>query len=147
GVPVSQIWAYTPDTRLSSPAALKHGIVALGGEYGGGARVSREGVRLAWRGLNNLLVHAGVLPPEAAEPVPQTKSFEVRGREDYVYAPDRGVFEPFTECGDMVEAGQPCGQVIFPDDPMREPVVCHFRNAGMVMAKRHPGLCERGDCV
>jgi predicted deacylase len=147
GMPLAQIWGVTPDTRLSSPAALRHGIVCLGSEFGGGGSVSIEGVRRVWRGLNNLLAHAGVLPPEAAEPQPAPRVVEVRGRDDYVYAPERGVFEPFHELGAEVEAGEPCGQVLFPDDPMRAPVVANFRRGGLLVCKRHPGLVERGDCV
>jgi predicted deacylase len=88
-----------------------------------------------------------VLPPEAAMGADETVIYEVKGRDDYVYAPDRGLFEPFHELGAWVEAGTPCGQVIFVDDPLRRPVPCHFRKAGMVMCKRAPGLVERGDCV
>lgn len=148
GMPVAQIWDHTPDTRLSSPAALKHGIVALGGEFGGGGSVSIDGTRRVKRGLKNLLAHVGVMDASHAEPPAEpTAIYRVRGRDDYVYAPDRGVFEPFHELGSMVEAGQPCGQVVFVDDPLRPPVQVAFRASGLLICRRHPGLVERGDCV
>jgi hypothetical protein len=148
GMPVGQIWDHTPDARLSSPAAIAKGVVTLGGEFGGGASVSIEGTRRVRQGLRNLLAHAGVLPPEdAVAPEAPTELYRVRGRDDYVYAPERGMFEPFHDLGAWVEAGEPCGQVLFLDDPMRAPVACVFRASGMLICKRAPGLVERGDCV
>jgi len=148
GMPVGQIWDYTPDTRLSSPAAIAKGIVSLGGEFGGGASVSIDGVRRVRQGILNLLAHAGVLPSDqAVRPEQETVLYRVRGRDDYVYAPDRGMFEPFHDLGTWVEAGQLCGQVLFLDDPLRSPVPCAYRASGMLICRRHPGLVERGDCV
>ena len=71
----------------------------------------------------------------------------VRDRSYYVYVDDAGLFEPFVELGDVVEADQPCGQVHFIEQISRQPVVCRFKIAGMVLCKRHLGRVEPGDCV
>lgn len=147
GMPIAQIWNYTPDTRLAAPAAAAHDIVMLSGEFGGGGRVSIEGVSQVWRGLHNFLTHIEVLGKHHAKPATECAVYRVTGRDDYVYAPDGGLFEPFHELGTWIEEGAPCGQVVFVDDPLREPVVCHFRAAGMLICKRSPGRVERGDCV
>ncbi|GAB4176629.1 MAG: succinylglutamate desuccinylase/aspartoacylase family protein [Thalassobaculales bacterium] len=144
--PLGFVWAYSPDNRLSAVSALNQGVVCLGGEFGGSGRVSIEGVRIVEKGVRNLLIHAGVIEGEPVIGAP-TRLVELKGRDYYVYAPDHGLFEPFCELGDMVSAGQPCGQVHFVDDPGRPPVVCHFRTDGMVACKRHPGRVVRGDCV
>lgn len=178
--PLGFVWAYSPDKRLSSVAALSHGVVALGGEFGGGGRVSPSGVRLVERGVYRLLRHVGVLEthapgseePEAAglsgavrmagdrrsqpgdtrsgelgDRAQGRRLVELKGRDYYVYSPEDGLFEPFCELGDEVQAGQACGQVHFVDNPGRPAEVCHFRTAGMVVCKRHPGRVVRGDCV
>jgi uncharacterized protein len=144
--PLGFLWAYSPDARLSAVAGMAHGVVCLGGEFGGGGRVSIEGVRTVRRGVYNLLAHTGVLEgqPEAGPP---TRLVELKGRDYYVYAPDGGLFEPNCELGEQVEAGQVCGHVHFVDDPDRPAVPCHFRTGGMVVCKRHPGRVVRGDCV
>lgn len=57
------------------------------------------------------------------------------------------MFEPKVRLGDEVKKGQLYGLVHFVDDPMREPVEVHFKASGVLSCKRHPGRCERGDCV
>jgi predicted deacylase len=147
GAPVSMVWAHTLDTGFAQSAALKRGLVSLGGEFGGGGAVSVEGVRIVERGIRNVLAHAGVLRDGPTGQPTVTRLVEVKNREYFVLAPDAGLFEPFTELGATVEAGQPCGQVHFVDDPGREPVIARFRVGGTMISKRHFGRVERGDCV
>ncbi len=149
GAPIGLVWAYSPDQRLSSVAAINHGLVGLGGEFGGGGSVSSTGIRIIEQGLRNLLAHAGII--EAGKAVGDfdqpTRLMEVSSRDYYVYAPEAGLFEPAVELGDEVRRGQLCGQVHFVDNPARPPESCHFEGDGMVICKRHYGRVERGDCV
>jgi hypothetical protein len=149
GAPVGMVWAHSLDTGFAQTAALRRGLVSLGGEFGGGGGVAIEGVRLVERGIGNILVHLGCMDPKAGprEPATPTRIVEVRHRDCFVLAPDAGLFEPAVELGDVVEAGQRCGQVHFVDNPGREPVPADFRAAGTVVSKRHFGRVERGDCV
>jgi predicted deacylase len=149
GAPVGMVWAHTLDAGFAQTAALRRGLVSLGGEFGGGGSVSVEGVRIVERGIRRFLVHAGCMPADAlpADALPATRVVEVRNRDYFVLAPDAGLFEPFVELGDVVEAGGPCGQVHFVDDPGRDPAVARFRTSGTVISKRHFGRVERGDCV
>jgi predicted deacylase len=149
GAPIGMVWAHTLDAGFAQTAALRRGLVSLGGEFGGGGSVALDGLRIVERGLRRFLVHAGCMAPEslAPESLPATRVVEVRNRDYFVLAPDAGLFEPFVELGETVEAGRPCGQVHFVDNPGREPVAVRFRAAGTVISKRHFGRVERGDCV
>lgn len=147
GAPLSFVWAFTADHRLASAAAVARGIVALGGEFGGCGRVSISGLKLVERGVKNLLAHAGVLKDWKIQHDGPTRLVELKGADYYVYAPEPGLFEPFCKLGETVNAGQPCGQVVFPDNPARDPVLCHFKRGGLLVCKRHPGRVLRGDCV
>ncbi|RPI00208.1 MAG: hypothetical protein EHM71_17670, partial [Zetaproteobacteria bacterium] len=149
GAPIGMVWAHTIDAGFAQTAALRHGLVSLGGEFGGGGSVSVEGVRIVDRGIRRFLVHAGCMPPDAlsGKALPATRVVEVRNRDYFVLAPDAGLFEPLVELGDAVEAGRPCGQVHFVDNPGRDPVVAKFRASGTVISQRHFGRVERGDCV
>ena len=149
GAPVGMVWAHTLDAGFAQTAALRRGLVSLGGEFGGGGSVSLAGLQIVERGIRNFLVHAGCMPaanPERHTPS-ATRVVEVQNRDYFVLAPDAGLFEPFAELGDVVDTGQPCGQVHFVDNPAREPVLARFRAAGTVISKRHFGRVERGDCV
>jgi len=146
GAPLSVIWTASRDPRFSPVAAMRRGVAALGGEFGGAGRVSRSGVELVSRGARRLLAHLGITAP-LADPAPATRLVAVRGRDHFVYAPEPGLFEPAVELGDVVERGQLCGEVHFIDNPARAPAPCYFRDAGFVICKRHLGRVERGDCV
>ncbi len=148
GAPLSLVWKGGSDIRFSPHAAMRRGVAALGGEFGGSGRVSRVGVDLVSKGALRLLAHMWVIDKKLAPPVTTPmRTVAVPGPEHFVYAPDNGLFEPATELGDVIEAGQVCGHVHFIDDPAREPVPCHFKQAGFVVCKRHFGRVERGDCV
>lgn len=148
GAPLGLVWAFSPEPRISAVAAIRKGVLALGGEFGGSGRVSVSGVAMVERGVRNLLAHASVIAPEkASPPATPTRIIEVKNRDYYVYAPEPGLFEPFVELGDQVASDQPCGQVHFVDNPARPAVPCRFRTAGLVVCKRHFGRVERGDCV
>jgi predicted deacylase len=148
GAPLSLIWAYNPEGRLASAAAVRRGLLSLGGEFGGGGDVNRSSLAMLDLGVHNFLRFAGVLPAIASEPVPQTIRYvEVSSREHYVYATEAGLLEPLVDLGAEVKAGQLAGQIHFVDNPARAPVPCHFRRDGMVVCQRHFGRVERGDCV
>jgi predicted deacylase len=146
--PIGIVWAFSPDLRLSSAAAVARGLVALGGEFGGGGSVSIPGVKIVERGLRNLLAHAGIVDKAKASPIQApTRMMEIKNIDYYVHAPEAGLFEPAVELGDDVKQGQLCGHVHFVDNPGRAPEGCRFFADGMVICKRHFGRVERGDCV
>jgi predicted deacylase len=149
GSPLSMVWAHTLDTGFAQTAALRRGLVSLGGEFGGGGSVSVDGVRIVERGIRNVLIHVGCMDPKtgAGEPATPTRVMEVRNRDYFVLAPEAGLFEPVMKLGDVVQAGQLCGEVHFVDNPGREPVPAHFRAPGTLVSQRHFGRVERGDCV
>ncbi len=146
--PLAQVWAATPDPRLSHAAANVRKVVALGGEFGGAGDVAIEGIELIEAGMRRFLAHFEVieLPKDAPAP-PATRFVEVRDRSYYVYAPERGVFEPLVRLGDQVETGQPAARVHFVENPEREPALCHFKRSGLVICRRAIGRCEPGDCL
>jgi predicted deacylase len=138
----------TGGDRTLSGVAARHGIVAVGTELAGGGQVTREALRIAERGVRNLLVHAGILPPERRiEPEGPTRVFDVGGPDYFVYAPEPGVFEPLAEPGEMVRAGQLAARIHTPETPWAAPAEARFARDGFVLCKRVPGRTSRGDCL
>ena len=123
------------------------GKVAMGTELGGSGTLTPAALRIAERGLNNLLVHLGILPESARIPTERTRVFRVGGQDHMVYAPENGVYEPLVEIGDTVKAGQPAARIHFPETPWTSPVETIFLRDGHVLAKRLPGRSMRGDCL
>ncbi len=146
--PLSLVWAYNPENRLAGAAAARHGLVSLGGEFGGGGDVDIAAMAMLERGVRNFLRFTGVLPSDApAEPLRGTRFIEVSSRDQYVYAPEAGLLEPAVPLGAEIRRGDLAGMIHFVDNPARRPVPCYFRNTGMVVCQRHFGRVERGDCV
>jgi predicted deacylase len=138
----------TGDTQALAGAAARRGIPSMNTELGGAGMVGGEGLRLAERGLINVLVHAGILPPDRRIPVPgPMRLVELGGPDYYVHATDKGVFEPLAEPGETVRAGQPAARLHRPETPWDPPTLLHFQRDGLVMCKRVPGRTERGDCL
>lgn len=146
GVPHAMVFERKPNGGGMPDAAVRQGVISIGGEYGGMGSVSRKGVALVQQAVTRLLAVFGAmgeLPPEFSKP----QMMHVFGPKAYVYAPEPGVFEPATELGDHVRPGDLCGHVLFPDNPIRPPIPVSFDAGGDVVCKRHPGRIERGDCV
>jgi uncharacterized protein len=138
-----------PNPVLGSGAARRQGALSILAELGGGATIQPRLLREARQGLLNLLAHVGVLsgPLVPDGPPNQTQLFRVSLRRHYVYAYDRGLYEPLVEPGETVVAGQPAARIHFPDTPLREPVITYFQGDGVVVCKRVPASVERGDCL
>lgn len=146
--PTGFVWKHTADQRLGIARAVSRGIVALGGEFGGGGAVDIKGVKIVERGLDNLLAHIGITDKSKAHPVETpTRFVELKGRDYYVYTEEAGLFEPAAELGDWIKKGQLAGMTHFVDNPGRKPVPSHFLMDGQVICRRHYGRVERGDCV
>lgn len=145
GAEYSVVWKHA-DPRFAAGAAVKRGIASMGGEFGGGGSVNRRMLANVDQGLWRILKHLGVWdgPTTAA---PSTRYMNIPGIDYHVHSPDHGLFEPATNLGDWVKAGDLCGHVHFVDDPLRAPVPCYFKRDGMVICQRHPARVERGDCV
>lgn len=149
GAPISFVSDGTGGGGLTTlaAAAQERGALALTTELGGGATLSREGLSLAEAGLRRLLKDQGILRDVAVEPASATRLMTVRGHTAFVYARDRGIFEPAANIGDEVVAGQIAARIHFPDLPTREPEELFFESSGLVACRRAPSLTERGDCL
>ena len=67
GAPVAYVSAAGPGGNLTlSGGAARKGVIALGTEAGGSGHVTRAALRMVERGVNNVLVHQGILPDSRA---------------------------------------------------------------------------------
>jgi predicted deacylase len=147
GAPCIQIWGYSPDPRLTTAESNRQKIISLGGEFGGGGTLSRRGLAIVERGLRRLMSHIGMIAPVDEAPPAPAIEVEVKGRDHYVYATASGLFEPLCDLGEFVEAGQTCGLLHDPEDPLRPAIPHHFAASGLLVCQRHPGQAQRGDCL
>jgi len=147
GAPVSYLAAIPQGGgRTFTSASYRQGVISMGTELGGGGLVTPHSLKVAQDGMRRVLAHIGLLQGPVPAPTP-TRLTEIGGDDYYVYAPDGGLFEPLVELGDEVTAGQPAARIHFHHTPWREPETVPFKRAGLVLCKRVPARCERGDCL
>lgn len=134
-------------TGLLVGEAERQGKVVVSTELGGGGHVTAATHRIAQSGLANVLRHVGVLHGE----VTTRETPGVIGRatepENYLLAPESGLWETFVDLGERVREGQPVGQIHFLERPEREPEVVHARNDGIVFVVRAIATTDQGDNV
>jgi predicted deacylase len=127
--------------------AERQGKIVVSTELGGGGHVTATTHRIAQSGLANVLRHVGVLPGE----VQKRSTPPVIGRatevENYLLAPESGLWETFVDTGDRVSAGRPVGQIHFLERPDRKPAVVEALTDGIVFAVRAIATTEQGDNV
>jgi predicted deacylase len=147
GAPVSYLSAAPQGGgRTFTSASYRQGVVSMGTELGGGGLVTPQSLKIAQDGMRRVLAHIGLLQGPVPAPTP-TRLTEIGGDDYYVYASDGGLFEPLVDLGDMVVTGQPAARIHFHHTPWREPEVLSFKRDGLVLCKRIPARCERGDCL
>jgi predicted deacylase len=147
GAPVSYVSAISPGGgKTFTSASARQGVISMGTELGGGGLVTPGSLKVAEDGMRRVLAHIGLLQGPVPAPT-QTRLTEIGGDDYYVYATDGGLFEPLVDLGAEVKAGQPAARIHFHHTPWREPEVVLFKRDGLVLCKRVPARCERGDCL
>jgi predicted deacylase len=131
--------------------AERQGKVVVGTELGGGGHVTAGIHRLAERGLRNFLRHTGVLrgsvETRASLGLPEAVILRALETDDYLLAPESGLFETLAELGQTVERGQLVGRVHFLERPDRIPVEVTAMTSGIVCAVRAIATTQQGDCL
>ena len=123
------------------------GKVFLCAEIGGGGRLSVDLLKIAQHGTYNLLKHFDIID---GDPVPWqdgTRFLEIPDAANYHSALGNGIYEPFFNLGEIVEAGQTLGEIHFTEDPSYPPKPVIAGRNGVLMGVRSPAHVERGDCV
>ncbi len=121
--------------------------IVVSTELGGGGHVTAEIHRLARSGLENVLRTVGVLAGEPRPPRDGTRILMATGLEDYVLAPESGLFETLVDLGDAVDPGRPVGRIHFLERPDRQPVEIAAATSGTVCVVRAIATTEQGDNV
>jgi N-alpha-acetyl-L-2,4-diaminobutyrate deacetylase len=134
-------------TGLLVGEAERQGKLVVSTELGGGGHVTAATHRISQSGLANLLPHVRVLSGDV-----QTRdTAPVIGRatevDNYLLAPETGLWETFVDLGDRVSAGQPVGQIHFLERPDREPAVVEALTDGLVFVVRAIATTAQGDNV
>jgi len=131
--------------------AEAQGKIVVSTELGGGGQVIAPTHRVAASGLANVLRHFGLLEGEVEtrESLGLEPAVIIRAtdEENYLLAPESGLWETVVEIGDRVEPGQLLGRIHFIERPERKPEQVHARNGGFVCSIRGIATTTQGDKI
>jgi predicted deacylase len=131
-------------------AAERHGALSISTELGGYGRVSVEGLRVAERGLDNVLKWLGMIDgtPDTTQPGGgRTRQMQVRDQRSYLFAPSDGLFEPRFLPAQQIRAGELAGHLHFIEEWARLPQPIEFPIDGHVWMAPGSGRVRKGDVV
>ena len=131
--------------------AERQGKTVISTELGGGGHVTAAIHRLAASGLENVLRHTGVLAGEvetrASLGLPEQRLLMATDLDNYLLAPESGLFETMVDLGQEVRAGETVGRIHFLERPDREPEPILARTDGVVCVVRAIATTDQGDNV
>ena len=129
--------------------AENQGKTVVTTELGGGEVTPRAIHKLSQQGLRNVLIHVGVLvgkeETRASLGLSPTRWVQALDDDDYLFAPESGLFESLVDVGGDVTAGQPIGAIHFLERPDRAPMIIEAPSSGVVIAHRGPTVTQQGD--
>jgi predicted deacylase len=147
----SFLYADIAGTGLLPVEAENQGKIVVTTEMGGGECVPAKVHRITQSGLRNVLIHLGALkgrkqtrPRLGLPPAILTQALH---REDYLLAPESGIFEICLDLGTRVKRGQTVGFIHHLERPDRAPEPLVAQSAGYLITMRAPCLTRQGDCV
>nr|WP_246449278.1 N(2)-acetyl-L-2,4-diaminobutanoate deacetylase DoeB [Paracoccus amoyensis] len=126
-------------------AAEDMGKIFVTTELGGGGTATAHTAGIAKRGVENLLIAAGVLKGEVKQQ--PTQWLDMPDDTCFTFAEDGGLIEFLADLGDTVEKGQPVARIFNVTRCGIKPVTVHANRSGLVMARHFPGIVKPGDCV
>jgi predicted deacylase len=131
--------------------AERQGKIVVTTELGGGGHVTSRTLRLAERGLRNVLRHVGILSgtveTRRSLGLDDAVILAATETEDYIPAPESGIYETLIDPGDKVLAGQAIGRIHSLERPERPAETVTAQTDGIVCAIRAIPVTQQGDVV
>jgi len=126
-------------------AAEEMGKLFITTELGGGGTSRAETVRIARRGVLNVLRHAGIVA--GAVETTRTQWLDMPSADCFSFAEDDGMIETMVDLGEPVEAGQVLSRIHSVGRTGGTPREIRAKMSGMLAARHFAGLVKAGDCV
>ncbi|RUV76579.1 MAG: N-alpha-acetyl diaminobutyric acid deacetylase DoeB [Mesorhizobium sp.] len=126
-------------------AAEEMGKLFITTELGGGGTSRAETVRIARRGVLNVLRHGGIVA--GAVEMQPTRWLDMPSGDCFSFAEDDGMIETMIDLSEPVEEGQVLARIHSIGRTGAAPQEIRARMGGMLAARHFPGLVKAGDCT
>lgn len=132
-------------TGMYDTAAEEMGKTFVTTELGGGGTSRAATVRIARRGVMNLLRHAGIV--EGAVEVASTRWLDMPSDDCFAFAEDEGLIETLVDIGEPIGEGEVVARIHPIARTGCAPGEIRARMDGILAARHFPGLVKAGDCA
>ncbi|TKT75041.1 N(2)-acetyl-L-2,4-diaminobutanoate deacetylase DoeB [Aquamicrobium sp. LC103] len=126
-------------------AAENLGKVFVTTELGGGGTARAGTVRIARRGVLNVLRHAGIV--EGAVEKQPTRWLDMPSGDCFAFAEDDGMIETMIDLGEAVRQGDVLARIYPVGRTGMAPREIRAKMSGILAARHFPGLVKAGDCA
>jgi N-alpha-acetyl-L-2,4-diaminobutyrate deacetylase len=145
GAPVGLVMLELDDTGMLDGVVERAGKLFVTTELAGAGSSTALSNRITWRGVRNVLRHAGVLSGALEVGEVPTRMMDMPDASCFVTSEHTGIHEPLVDLGEEVANGQPIARIHFMEEPSREPVIYYAARAGLLIGRHVPGLVKTGD--
>lgn len=126
-------------------AAEEMGKIFVTTELGGGGTSRAETVRIARRGVLNVLRHAGIVA--GAVDLQPTRWLEMPSGDCFHFAEGDGMIETMVDLGETIDAGATLARIHEVGRTDTAPLDMKAKMSGLLIARHFPGLVKAGDCA
>ena len=126
-------------------AVESQGKIFVSTELGGGGTSTARSVAIARRGINNVLIHAGIMLGEIQQQ--ESVSLDMPDDSCYHISRDQGMIETRVDLGEPVSEGDLLARVWPMNRCGKVPADYFAQRSGILMARHFPGIIKTGDCM
>jgi N-alpha-acetyl-L-2,4-diaminobutyrate deacetylase len=123
------------------------GKVFVTTELGGGGTTTPRTVAIAKRGVDNFLIHSGIMQGEILACDEDIIELDMADSHCYLFAQHTGLLEPCVSLGDRVQKGDLMAKIHTTDRTAMLPVEYYAKHNGIVISRHFPSLAKMGDCL
>jgi N-alpha-acetyl-L-2,4-diaminobutyrate deacetylase len=143
--PYSMMLLEIDNVGMFDTAVESQGKIFVSTELGGGGTATAASIAIATKGVNNVLVHAGILNERMT--VSDSVSLAMPDDRCFVFSEMDGLLEPVIDLGNSVNEGDVIARIWPMDRTGVAPVDYSARLDGILCARHFPGLVKAGDCM
>lgn len=143
--PHSTILLEIDNTGMYDTVVEEQGKVFVSTELGGGGTTRESTVRLAKKGVRNVLIHAGILSAEME--IEPTINLDMPEGDCFVISEHDGLLEPVVDLGSEIKRNAVVARVWPLDRTGVEPIAYRAQRDGILAGRHFPGLVKSGDCM
>lgn len=145
GAPYSLSMREIDSAGMYDDAAEMMGKTFVTTELGGGGTSTPETLAIAKRGLQNFLIHNGVLGGDIV--VSESRQLVQPDGSCFHFATEAGMVEPLAALGSTVAEGSPVAKIWPINKTGAQPLTINANRDGLLIARHFPGLVQEGDCL